>query len=293
MAAPDGIDRAIAPSCPVEVFAYLDLQAFLGAYYTAKKEEGRGFSYRAFSRRAGLRSPNHLKRVIDGGRPLTAPMAVRYADAIGLEGEARAYFLDLAAFARAETVGERNAAYDRLIRYRRSREAHRLDVGYARYHATWYVPAVRELIELPDFTEDAGSIARSLVPPITRKQADEAIELLLELGLLERDATGRLLQAEAVLTTGPETRGLHIANFHRTMMQRAAESIDLVDANERDISSLTFSCSDAVLTDIKERIVRFRRELIALLAEDSGPTRVAQLNLQLFPLSRSSSENAP
>ncbi|MEZ4321638.1 MAG: TIGR02147 family protein [Myxococcota bacterium] len=271
----------------VDVFQYLDVRRFLSDYYDAKKAEGRGFSFRSFSRRVGLRSPNHLKRVIDGGRPLTADMAVRYADAIGLEGDAHAYFIDLAAFSRVETTGARSVAYERLLRFRKSRDAHRLDVNYARYHGTWYLPAIRELVALPAFREDAAWIARQLVPPIQRQQAVEALALLEELGLTERDPEGRLRQADAVLTTGPETRGLHIASFHRTMMERASQSIDLVDRTERDISSLTFGCSDEVLAEVKQRLVEFRRELIALVAECDDPTRVVQLNLHLFPLTQS------
>ncbi|MCB9677998.1 MAG: TIGR02147 family protein [Alphaproteobacteria bacterium] len=278
-------------TCPVDVFRYLDVRRFLSDYYDARKSEGRGFSYRAFSRRVGLRSPNHLKRVIDGGRPLTAPMAVKYAEAIGLDGDAHAYFIDLAAFSRVHTTDERNAAYARLVRYRKTRDAHRLDLDSARYHGTWYLPAIRELVSVPDFQEDPGWVARSLVPQIGRAEAAQALSLLLELGLVERGEDGALRQTDAVITTGPETRGLHIANFHRTMMERAADSIDLVDRAERDISSLTFSCTEDALVEVKRRLVEFRRELIALLSECEAPDRVVQLNFQLFPLSRPAPED--
>lgn len=279
---------SLRDDCPLDVFAYLDLRAFLGDYYEAKKAGPRAFSYRAFSRRCGLRSPNHLKRVIDGERPLTAPMAVRYADAIGLAGEAHAYFIDLAAYARAESTDERNAAYHRLTTYRRAREAHRLEMAHAAYHATWYLPAIRELVDTPAFREDTGWIARSLTPPISRAEAEDALDTLIELDLLRRGDDGELHQTDTVLTTGPETRGLHIANYHRSMMQRAAESIDLVHRSERDISSLTFACSTETLVDVKQRIQQFRRELIALISESELPAdRVVQLNMQLFPLSSS------
>lgn len=272
---------------PVDVFAYLDVRAFLAAFYEAKKAASSAFSFRSFARKVGLRSPNHLKRVIDGERPLTPPMAVRYADAIGLEGDAHAYFLDLAAFSRVTTTDERNSAYERLTRYRRARDAHKLEMAHAAYHATWYLPAIRELVTVPGFQENDAWIAKTLVPPITRAEASDAIDTLLALGLLVRDGAGRLVQGEALVTTGPETRGLHIANYHRAMLVRAAESIDLVSRTERDISSLTFACSDDVAAEIKKRIVAFRRELIALVSASTVPAnRVVQLNVQLFPLSK-------
>jgi uncharacterized protein (TIGR02147 family) len=64
---------------PVDVFEYLDYRAFLRDIYLAKKAERRGFSFRAFSRRANLRSPNYLKLVMDGERNLSRAMAERFA----------------------------------------------------------------------------------------------------------------------------------------------------------------------------------------------------------------------
>jgi uncharacterized protein (TIGR02147 family) len=70
------------------------------------------------------------------------------------------------------------------------------------------------------------------------------------------------------------------------MTQRAIESIDLVPPQERDISSLTLCLSRGGLTAFKERIQRFRRELLELSAMEADPQQVVQINFQLFPLSR-------
>ena len=84
---------------PVDVFRYLDYRRFLADYYRARK--ARGFSYRAFSRAAGLGAPNYLKLVIDGQRNLTAAMAARFAHACGLSGEGADYFAQLVEFNQA------------------------------------------------------------------------------------------------------------------------------------------------------------------------------------------------
>jgi uncharacterized protein (TIGR02147 family) len=272
-----------------DVFRYLDVQAYLAAEYDERKARGRGFSYRAFSRRAGLRSPNHLKRVIDGERTLTPQMAVRYADALGLEGDAKEYFRDLAAFGRARTSKQREAAYQRLLGYRRVRSAHRLEAAQADYHSRWYLPALRELISLEGAEDDPHWLAAHLVPSIPVADVRKGLETLETLGLIEKD-DGRWVQGQRVVTTGAETRNLHVASFHRAMLERAAGSIDLVPNDQRDISSLTFTCSDDTFAEVKRRIVAFRKELIALLADDADEDRVAQLNIQLFPLSRWSDE---
>lgn len=264
---------------------------FLRDYYVAKKDEGKGFSYRAFSMRAGLRSPNHLKRVTDGERNLTSSMAVRYAEAIGLEGDQASYFLDLVVFTQARTTTERNAAYQKLMGFRGYRKAHTLDLAQAAFHSTWYLPAICELVLRTDFRRDPKWIAKQLVPPITASQAGRALDTLLELGLLEETDEG-LVQSDRVMTTGNETRGLHIIAYHRAMMERASASIDLVDAADRDISSLTFCLGEDGLRRIKQRIQRFRKELIALATQEEEGAQVLQLNMQLFPLSLPAGEES-
>lgn len=273
-------------SSPVDVYQYLDYRAFLRDYYAKKKELTRGFSYRAFSRRAGLASPNYLKLVMDGARSLSPPMALRFAAACGLDDHASQYFTHLVAFNQAETTAERDEHYARLTGFQRYRQAHKLDLAHAAYYGEWYMPAIRELAASKSFREDPSWIAEQLIPPITPVEAARALDTLVELGLLVRDERGRLVQADALLTTGPETRGLHIARFHRAMTARAIESIDLVPAAERDISSLTLCLGKGGLRTFKERIQRVRRELLELSALEEAPEQVVQINFQLFPLSR-------
>ena len=62
---------------PIDVFQYLDYRVFLADFYRTKKRSG--FSYRAFSRAAGLGAPNYLKLVIAGKRNMSQETAARGA----------------------------------------------------------------------------------------------------------------------------------------------------------------------------------------------------------------------
>ena len=57
----------MAANSPVNVFECLDYREFLRDFCQEKKATEYGFSQRAFSRRAGLRSTNYLKPVMDAG----------------------------------------------------------------------------------------------------------------------------------------------------------------------------------------------------------------------------------
>jgi len=281
----------MATRAPLDVFRYVDYREFLRAYYARKKAQKPGISLRAFSRRVGLKSPNYLKLVIDGDRNLTQALAVRFAEATGLHGEGVEYFCTLVAFNQARSAGERELHYARLREFRRYRETHKLGVAQDAYHAHWYVPAIRELVATRGFREDAAWIARTLQPRITPAQARAALKTLQALGLLTRDAAGKLVQADVLLTTGQGPLGHHIVNYHRAMMERAADALDHVPREQREISSVTFGADDDALAEIKRKIVELRAEILQLATSRGTPRRVVQVSFQLFPLSRATEDD--
>jgi len=270
----------------IDIFGYMDYRAFLRDFYAEKKASGRGFSFRAFSRRAGLGSPNYLKLVMDGDRNLTPEMAERFAAACGLKGDAATFFCELVGFNQARNTAERSDRFARLTTYRKYRAAHQLEVAQAAYCSNWYLPAIRELAARRDFRADPAWIARTLVPQITVAEASMALEKLLELRLLVKDEDGRIRQGSELVTTGNETMLVHVRSYHRTMIGRALEAMDEIDPAERDISSLTLCLGATGLRRFKERLQRFQNELLELSSLESNPEQVIQINFQLFPLSK-------
>lgn len=269
------------------VYSFLDYRAFLRAHYEHKKGVGR-LSFRAFSQRAGLKSPNYLKLVMDGQRNLSSDMAPRFARACGLTGDAERYFERLVDFNQARTVDVRTQCYRKLCRERRFRERNKLGPAQDLYHSRWYLPAIRELAASVDFNSDPEWIAARLLPPISARDAQLAVDTLVELGMLKREGKGRntkLARGEPTVSTGPEVRSLHLANFHRAMIDHASTSIDRIPVDQRDISSLTLCLGEDGLDRIKRAVQRFRRELLEIEQLEAEPRQVVQINFQLFPLS--------
>jgi uncharacterized protein (TIGR02147 family) len=277
---PAGAGRALQ----VDIFAYFGYRAFLRDAYADLKQRQAGFSYRWFARRAGMTSPNFLKLVIDGKRNLSATSAERFATALELSSTETAFFRELVGFGQARTATEKNRHFERIGAYRQHRAVCALERHQFEYLSHWWYPAIRELVACEGFVENAEWIAGRLVPAITPAQARQALDLLHALGFVDRDERGRLRQRTPMLSTGPEVRSLAVGNFHRQMMERAAASIDLVDRDLRDISGVTIAVSPEAFQRVKQKIVELRAELLALSAADDRPTRVVQVNFQLFPL---------
>lgn len=277
----------------VRVYDFLDYRAYLRAYYEASKRVHRSFSFRSFAKLAGLRSPNFLKLVIEGERNLGADSVARFSTALGLEAAESEFFSDLVAFNQAASLADKNRAFERIAASRRFRAARRIDGDLFAYLSHWYNPAIRELAGRPDFSEDPRWIASQIRPRISATEAAESMKLLLSLGLLVRDKeTGRVLRGEPTLTTEHEVRSIGAAAFHRQMIERAAESIETVAKELRDLAALTVCISPATAAEVKQRIHQFRESLTELCDSDSAGEVVYQLNVQWFPLSLGRGEEA-
>ena len=222
---------------------------------------------------------------MDGARNLSPPMAARFAEAAGLRAEAAEYFCELVLFNQAKAASERGRAYERLRRFPRYRKVHKLDAAQEAYHSSWYLPALRELVAHKDFREDPRWIARQLLPAISPREAERALCTLLELGLLRRTESGKLMQSHPLVETPDGPLGHHVVSYHRAMMARAAAALDDIPRAEREIAGLTLCVSGAQMSELKRHLERFREELLHLYATGPDATRLVQVNLQMFPLS--------
>ena len=274
-----------APTLP-SVYEYTDYRQFLSDHFAASKQQKKQYSFRYFARRAGLSSSNFLKLVMDGQRNLGPTTIEKFVKALKLGAEEATFFTDLVALDQAQTVAERNRAFERVAANRRFRAARRLHGPLFKYLTHWYYPAVRELAGRPDFRDDPAWVAKQLMPPINVRQARAALATLRDLGLVVEDEDGKLVRGETSLTTGHEVRSIVIPAYHRQMIERAASSIDTVQPDERDVSALTVCIRASSIADLKQRIRRFREEMLERCDTEEEPEQVYQLCIQLFPLSR-------
>ena len=265
------------------VFDFLEYREYLAAWWAALRTRGTRYSYRWFSRQAGLGSPSYLKLVMDGDRNLTDDTAGRFATALELDPLATRYWHALVKMNQAQTTEERTRWYEVLSSVPPYRATRRIDRSQYDYYALWYCVPIRELVARVDFVEDADWVARQLRPPIRPAQAREALELLVELGLLER-VNGRLQQAEPLLTTGPQLRVLAARRFHQQMLRRAEEAMDSMDLSEREVGGVTLRLSKPQVAHLRKRMYEIRQEILQLDGTGEGAHAVHHFAFQLFPV---------
>lgn len=270
----------------INIFEYDDYRRYLRDLYQFLKSTKPNFSYRFFSRMAGFTSPNFLQLIIENKRNLSGESVDKFAKALKLAREETKFFRTLVALNQAQTGEERVFHAEQLLRLRPYRKVNPLKEAQHYYYSHWYLVPIRELVGLEGFREDPQWISRQLEPSISVGDAKKALETLETLQLVRRDARGKLVQSDALVSTGDQVASALVAQFHREMIEKGRESLDRFGAADRQISSVTLGLSPAGMKKIRVLIDRFRKELMEVARRDVHPTRVAQFNFQLFPLTQ-------
>jgi uncharacterized protein (TIGR02147 family) len=274
------------------IFEYANYRDFLRDYYEGMKESAPLFSFRRFAEDAGFNSPSVLKLVIDGKRNLSHDSVEKFARALKLNRDEAKFFTSLVLLNQATSTDEKRYYAEQLLQSRKYKKLNPLKPAQFDYFTHWYYVAIRELVATRGFKEDPEWIARKLRPAISPAQARTALAALEELGLLKRDENGKLVQSDRLLSTTDEVDSASVAEYHREMIRKGAESIDEFRGKDREISAATVSVDEKTAKQMKELVQRFRKELLAIAVNCKESTGVYQINLQLFPLTDSDEEDA-
>lgn len=271
------------------IFSYQDYRQFLGDYYEEKKATHPTFSYQSFSQKAGFASKSFVFNVIKGKKSLSRNSVVKLSIAMNLSKTEAAYFENLVYFNQSTDFTERNFYFEKLNAIRpvtvEASQARNLRKDQYEFYSQWYHVVIRSLIDLYPSINDPQVLARMVYPPLTPKQVQKSIELLLRLELIEKmkDETYRI--NSRILSTGEELHALAVQQFHLLSLENASKALQILPKNERDFSGLTLGISAEAYEKICSEIKLFQDRVLAIAEEDKNSDRVYQLNLQLFPVS--------
>lgn len=268
------------------VLHYLDFRDFLRDYCAHQRSIDPEFSQRTFARKAGLPSSSSslLPSVINRRRNLSQNLRVRFGKAAGLGEREFRYFELLVQFNQAKGMAEKNFFFCQLSKFRSSRAQTVGETQY-KFFTKWYYSAVRNYFGINQKQRDPGLIAAKLYPAVTPTQVEEAIRLLLELGLIKKTASGYTV-ADRHLYTEKDVQALSARQHIQEMTRMAIEVFETVPPETRQYNALMFSVSEEGFKSIKDRIRSFQEELRDIVDRDGKEDRIYTLTLQLFPNSK-------
>lgn len=269
-----------------DLFAYLDYRKYLRDFCAAKKRLNPHFSYRYLSEKVGIKSGGFFSWVLQGKRNISDRLVYDLARFINFNEQQTVYFAQLVAFNQAITHEERKRAFDILLSMRRG-SVRQVGEEQSEFYRKWYYPALRELIGVLQISDDTvAEVAALLSPAVKTAEVKKALQLLMQLGMVRKTGSGIYERVDAVISSKEQIPLVALHEYQIGCMELAKEAFDRFGKNERELSTVTMSIDDTAYMKIIERLAVFRAEVMEIARSVDTPSRVMQLNLQFFPLTR-------
>lgn len=266
----------------VQIFNYIDYQDFLRDHYLEQKQVKSFYSYRYIENKTGI-SASYYARIILKKKNLATAKVNLLADFLELENQEKEYFSTLVHFNRAKDDQTADELFARLIRLKNSSGT---KITNFQYFSQWQAVPMRELLRTYTFTGSFKKLGEQFKPPLSAKEAKSAFKLLEEIGMIAFDNDGNPRPTDQILTTGDQWQSIAVRDFQKQMIQKAGESIELFEPEERDITSVTIGASKKTLDQIRDRLAQARKEIFEIIATESEVDEVYQVNFQIYPLTK-------
>lgn len=267
------------PAALPDLTEFEDHRAFLTAVLEREAATNPGLSMSHFAKAFGL-ARSGLSMILAGKRDLTLEAAHRIARALRLDQADHEIFETLVLKTQATSEQDRAYYERRLQRHRAERRTRTISTPSKTLVSEWFVPAL--LVYLIDVSDDPASlrdIATRLM--LTESQLQQVLDALRAEGFLAYKGKGNLNIAF--------NRVAAMVSTQRYLKTVFAEGLRQMDRNFEDplsfFASHCFSLSEAdighFINDYKALLNKY---LSSVCSSGSGRLRVAQANVQFFPV---------
>ena len=167
------------------IVEYTDYRKFIQDYYDERKRES-AFTWREFAQNAGFASAIFLKYVAEGKKNLSISAASSVANAMGLAGFEKTYFVLMVTYAHAKGDEAKMAAFEKRCALARAHKVRVLGGEEFDYYKSWKNPLFRELAPHMPGAKPL-EMARACKPKISAAEVTETLDFLEDANLLKRE----------------------------------------------------------------------------------------------------------
>jgi uncharacterized protein (TIGR02147 family) len=276
------IDSSILSHEKPIIYDFKDYHQFVAAMVVWLKKSDPSFSFRRFSKRAGLASSSFLLSVATQKKGLSESSVRKLSVAFDLDLSETHFFLKLLRLKKVRLPSDKKLILEQLVTDRAFCQRHPLAAFQYRFYSKWYYTLIRELVVMG--CSNRTSIHSYLGDRVTYNEMELAIEDLKTLGLIKENE--KFLEVcNQILSTDSEVVSEVFKLFQSEMLVRAQKAMIEMPRELRDMRSATFSINKEDFPALKAFL-----ELVTARAIQHFESRrtdrdlVLQLNLQAFPL---------
>ncbi len=244
---------------------------FLKHKLNETKNLNKKYSIRAFAKKAGL-SPGAMSELLQGKRNLTSKMAFKIAKNLNLNPTERAQFLEEFKFSsKISSISEVNG-----IKKISFLSRNQFQFIFESCHFS-----LLALVDTKNFQYDLKWIAGRL--RISEEKANLTVNRLINAKLLKVE-NNKLIKEQIIFSTSDDVKDSFVQSAHLDSLKHAKNSLLEDPINIRDFTSFTLPVDINSISEIKEKIRKFQRE-ITMFCEEKEKNEVYTLAIQFFPRS--------
>lgn len=268
-----------------KLFNYDDYRQFLSDFFVIQKEARKEFSHRYFANRAGITNPSYMHYVIKGKYNLTETSIDKILKGLDLQGKEANYFRFLVQFNQEKNIDKKNALSEKLDTIRKSRKSYKVKAKEYGVFNEWYYPVVRVMAAHSNWDGDIKKLAAMVVPTITSAEAQKAVNLLLDSGLLV-EKNGKYSTSNSSLSA-EETPSVYIKKSRKDLILRCANASEEMRPTERYTSYTIVGTTKKNFDKISKYLDEVRANINAMVQLHDEVEDAYVINLNAVPLSNS------
>jgi uncharacterized protein (TIGR02147 family) len=231
-----------------------------------RKQLNARYSLRAFARSLGL-SPSYLSKLMTGKRAVSDETFLQITSTLKIGDQHLNALAETRAFKPVDQKFES------------------IQVDHFRTIADWHHYAILEAATLPDFQAKPKWIAERL--SISEERAKSGLERLIRLSYLKLDKNGKV---STPINNYSSLSDLGISQaqteHERQVLDGAIEALRKVPLSNRSQSSVTMAIPASRIDEAKEKIKKFRRELMSSLQRRGKRDSIYQLSISFYPITQ-------
>ncbi len=272
----------------MNIFDYADYKKFLRDYFLLKQSKNSEFSFGMMARAIGFSTTAGLTMIVNGDRHPGKKIKEKLCAFFSFKKNETLYFADLINLKKYEEKDiSLYLALLKKIQSRQSKKYNILQEEIFNRINKWYYFAIREMVSLPNFRNDAKWITKKLNFYVKEQDIERALNDLHELKLIKINEFGKVVNCTDGLCTYDDIPSEAIKSFHRQMIENGKQSIDTIDVSKRYVSGLTIPININDKEKIKKLVRQFEDDLFSTFTSKE-PNSVYQFNIQVFPITNDS-----
>jgi uncharacterized protein (TIGR02147 family) len=268
----------------LSVFSYNDPAQYLTDAFEQKREKNPAFSLRSWAMQLGMKSHGPLHAMLKGQRNIPKKYVPLFIKSFKLEKKEASFFEALVDLQRAKSIEEKEMYSERLKALGPKVVREVSEIEAYKFISEPLHSFMLEMTQLKDFKSSLGWIKSKLRQNVNLKVAEDTLERLQSLGVLEL-INEKFQRQSKHISTAKDTMNKAIQEHHRKVLELAASEISKQDVEKREYNSVTFNIKKKDIPKIKAGLRELTDQIIQNYESKPGEgEETYHLSLQFFSL---------